>query len=177
VDYQLGLPFEPVDASARCLAFYRGAFWRCWNSGNYASEARHVTKLCTELGDWVNTMANKKQVRDPEVAFYFVNVAVDDDDLEGIAEAYGKPDGVFDALTGLLSEGLRVAFSVNARNDMTTCSLTDKREGSASQGATLSGSADGWYDALRVTLYKYHVLLGGDLTAGERVKGSKPRIM
>jgi len=72
---------------------------------------------------------------------------------------------------------LKVSFAVNGKNDLTICSFADRREDSATFGACLTGGADGWYDALRVTLYKYTLLLHGDLGEGEKANGARSRIV
>lgn len=114
---------------------------------------------------------------EPQGKFYWVNAAVDEDDLPEINRLLPTPEVTFNLLTGVLLEGLKVGFSVNAKNDLTICSISDRREGSPTFGACLTGGADGWYDSLCVCLYKYTALLQGNLANGSTSNESKSRII
>jgi len=122
-------------------------------------------------------MAPAKDKTVPDNKFFFVNVTVDEDDIPKIDELFPTPEVTFGLLTGVLAEGLKVSFALNGRNDMTICSLSDRREDSKTFGACLTGGADGWYDSLCVCLYKYTALLQGDLGRGETSSGRKTRII
>lgn len=127
---------------------------------------------------WERMMAGKKEQPKAEVSsFYFVNVAVTEDDLPSIDELFPTPDTTFQIFTAVLDAGLKVGFSLNAKADMVVCSLTDRREGSPTVGACLTGGGEGWYVALCVVLYKYTALLHGDFANGNTGEGSKRRIM
>jgi len=160
-----------------CLPELRKEFWRHWNDGNYARDARAINLIVTRLDEWIGNMTDRaKQVPD-NGNFHFVNVSVGDDDIEQIDELFPTPDVAFGLLSAVLVEGLKVSFAVNVRNDLTICSLSDRREGSDSFGACLTGGGDGWYDALCVCLYKYTALLNGDLNEGSTSTGTRRRIM
>jgi hypothetical protein len=127
---------------------------------------------------WERTMAGKHEVPKADTStFYFVNVSVSEDDLPNIDVLFPTPDTTFTLFTAILDAGLKVGFALNAKADLVVCSLTDRREGSPTLGACLTGGGEGWYDALRVVLYKYTSLLQGDFANGSSPTGMKKRIM
>lgn len=151
--------------------------WRCWNEGNTAYTTRKVNRIVAHLGERIQLLMNVPQKPVDNGAFYFVNVGVDEEDLPEIEHLFPTPEVTFRLLTGVLEAGLKVSFAVNAKNDLTICSLSDRRAESESFGACLTGGADGWYDALCVCLYKYTALLQGDFANGNKGGSEKPRII
>lgn len=155
----------------------RAELWRLWTGGNYAPVTRRVNATIEQMEVRIGRMTGKPQKNGKLDKFYFVSCPISEEDMPEIDGAYPTPESVWDALTGFIAEGLKVSFAVNAKNDMTICSLTDRREESASFGACLTGGADGWYDALRVTAYKYTALLHGELGAEGTVGKPTSRII
>lgn len=153
------------------------ALWSIWSEGNTAYTTRRVNGILSQLEARIQNVATRPEATPSKERFYWVNVAVGDDDVEKIDELFPTPEVTFRLLTAVLVEGLKVSFSVNAKNDMTVCSLSDRRTDSDSFGACLTGGADGWYDALCVCLYKYTALLQGDLNNGSVSDGERKRIM
>lgn len=151
--------------------------WRCWSEGNTAYTTRKVNRIVAHLSERIQILMPVPQKTADNGAFYFVNVSVDEDDLPEIEQLFPTPEVTFRLLTAVLVSGLKVSFAVNAKNDLTICSLSDRREGSASFGACLTGGADGWYDSLCVCLYKFTALLQGDFANGSKGGGEKPRII
>lgn len=174
--YQLTLPGFYTVGETKTYGDIRRDFWRTWNGGNYARDARAINQLVSQLEKWIFTMVKQPEQKPESFPFHFVNVAVSDDDIDTIDELFPTADVAFGLLTGVLTEGFKVSFAVNSRNDMTICSLFDKREGSPTAGACLTGGGDGWYESLVVCLYKYTHLLQGDLGAAAADKGVKRRI-
>jgi len=122
-------------------------------------------------------LSGKQDAKADLSKFYFVSCSVNPDAWEHIAGLYPTAEHTFDFLAAVLADGLKVSFAVNGKNDLTICSLTDRREGSASFGACLTGGADGWYDALRVVAYKYTALLHGELGTEGVPVGQSARII
>lgn len=140
------------------------------NDGNWPLTIRAVNDIIGRMAVRMAKAGLDASKKADLSKFYFVNCPIGVDAWGSIEEAFPTADIVFASLGSLLVDGFKVSFSLNPQNDMTVCSITDKREGSVSVGACLTGGADGWYDALRVCLYKYEVVLQGDLTG----KGSYP---
>jgi len=156
---------------------WRLKLWRHWNDGNYPMTAAILNRYVEDYIEMTGKRQNGSKGNAEKTNFYFVNCAVDASMWENVAEAYPLADDVFIALAGLLDDGYKVGFSVNTGNNLTTCSITDKREGSQTNGACLTAAADGWYDALRVGLYKFTMLLHGDLANATKADGGGVRIM
>lgn len=160
----------------RTVASWRRELWQLWNEGNTVWTVRKVN----ELTHWMEVLMAARNGRAQETfdksKFYFVNCTIGADAWPSIGETFKTPETTFDALGDLLLAGYKVSFNVNPTNDMTICSITDKREGSVSYGACLTGGADGWYDALRVASYKLLVLLEGEMKNAAKGDGSLGRI-
>jgi len=169
-------PYEGYGETST-LESSRLALWRVRNASNSQFTCARVTHLVATMQERIRVMAPKGTVDVTNGHFQFVNVAVSDDDIEKVEELFPTPDVAFNLLTGVLTEGLKVSFSLNSANDLTICSLYDKREKSPTHGHCLTGGADGWYDALCVVLYKYTALLHGDLANGDAGTGSRRRIV
>lgn len=150
-----------------------------WHSGdgNWRPAIREVNRVVEKLERWIRNMAPKAQQKDVTATFYFVNVPVGEDDIPVIDEMFRSADTAFSMLNAVLTEGFKVSFSLNSQNNLTVCSLTDRREGSPTIGACLTGGGDGWFESLCVMLYKYTHLLQGDLSNGSRGVGQGRRIM
>lgn len=161
----------------KTLAGMRLDLWRNWSDGNWWPTIKHVNLVVGEMEKRIRNMAPVKQNNSTNGTFFWVNAPVEDNDVEKIDELFPTPDVTFGLLTGVLTEGLKVSFALNSRNDLTICSLSDRREGSPTFGACLTGGADGWYSALCVCLYKYTALLHGDLANGSRSNGEARRII
>jgi len=129
------------------------------------ADTRTLTVMCIQLGERLDSVAKGKQGNVAEGSFRFVSCPVGEGDLENIEKAYPTADTTFDFLVSVLTEGLKVSFSLNDQNHLVICSLYDRRTDSPSFGACLTGGAENWYDALRVAAYKYTALLHGDLGA------------
>lgn len=155
----------------------RRDWWRHWNDGNWHIHAKTANSLIQRLSERLGIVTDKAGSNGKVEHFFFVNVAVGEDDIERIDELFPTPDVTFQILTGVLQAGLKVGFAVNAKNDMTICSLTDRRQDSETVGACLTGGADGWYDALCVCLYKFTALLHGDFAEGSSQAGPARRII
>jgi len=150
---------------------------RRWNDGNWHSAIREVNSIVESMAERVRPVSSGEKKAFDASKFYFVNCAISEDDWEKVAGAYATAESTWDGLTAVLAEGLKVTFAVNGKNNLTICSFSDRRESSTTFGACLTGGADGWYDALRVTLYKYALLLHGDLGEGEKANGARSRIV
>lgn len=151
--------------------------WRLWNEGNTSYTTRKVNLLIESMEKVIATMVDVPKQSGKQEKFYWVNAAVDEDDLPEIERLFPSPEVTFTLLTAVLADGLKVSFNVNAKNSLTICSLSDRREESPTFGACLTGGADGWYDALCVCLYKFTALLQGDLANGSATNGPKARII
>lgn len=158
-------------------ALWRIALHRAWNLGNSWAVCRTINELVSVGEELMGKPQNGSKQPAGTENFYFVNVRLQDDAWLMVAELYPTPDKVFDLLSELIANEHKVGFSLNGQSGLTTCSITDKRAGSPSFGACLTAAADGWYDALRVALYKFHTLLDGDLANGSRGSDERPRIM
>lgn len=167
---------NPV-ANTILYASWRWAMWKHWNDNNTWQTCATVNRLVSDLEEWIMPQKNGTKEAALSETFYFINCRVDPDAWESIADLYGKSDDVFDLLAELILSEHKVGFGLNGQNGLTTCSITNKQKGSPAFGACLTASADGWYDALRVALYKFHTLLGGDLANGKRGTGESPKIM
>jgi len=174
---QLSLPWEDPINEGTCRASIRRDLHRLWNVGQYMVEVRLVNDLIETWGLRMAKMSGRTETKVEQNRFYFVNCPVGEDTWVAVAEAYPSAESTFDFLEAVLADGLKVSFAVNSRNDMTICSLSDRREESPSFGACLTGGADGWYDALRVTAYKYTALLHGDLGQEGEHKSPTSRII
>ena len=174
LQYPLGLT---TSGAVTSLLGLRLEFWSIWTIGNYAGDARKINHLVQRLDEWIGNMVERAPQAAENGNFHFVNVSVGDDDIEKIDELFPTADVTFGLLTAVLTEGLKVSFAVNGRNDLTICSLSDRREDSPSFGACLTGGGDGWYESLCVCLYKYTALLQGDLNNGSTSTGSRRRII
>lgn len=132
------------------------------------------------VAQWEVMMARQgkgKQETTQLDTFYYVNVAITPMDWPLVEAEFPTVEGTLETLGALLLEGMKVSFSHNHQNQVTMCSLTDKREGSPTRGACLSGGADGWYDAFRVVLWKYLCVLKGDLSRENQASGGTLRLM
>lgn len=123
------------------------------------------------------TVKNAPEKAQQPYKFYFVPCSVSTDIWPDIEALYPTADTVFDFLVSTLSEGLKVQFAYNASNQLIVCSISDRREGSPTLGACLTGGAPNWYDSLRVVAYKYTALLHGELSADDNREGGPPRIV
>lgn len=175
--YQPALLDIPPFGGTETLGSMRLALWSIWTLGNHYHAVNQVNRIVVQMEKRIRNMAPKALSSPSDVKFYFVNVSVGEDDIPIMDELFPTPDVTFNLLTGMLADGLKVSFALNAHNDMTICSITDRREGSKTAGACLTGGGDGWYDALVVALYKYTHLLQGDLGAGKSSAGQSRRII
>lgn len=176
-DFQNRLPWDFASIQGVNTRSLILDLWRRWNDGNYSWVTRDINRIVDTIEERIRIMSPKPDSKFDASKFYFVSCSVSETDIPEIERLYPTPDTVFDFLVGVLAEGLKVSFAVNAKNDLTICSLTDKTEGSASYGGCLTGGADGWYDALRVVAYKYTALLHGDMSQGERGESKTMRIL
>lgn len=147
------------------------------NVGNAEYFIRRVNQLVSRIGERMTTQKKVKQQTNGLENFHFVNCSVGPDDWVLVEAEFGEAEGVFDSLSLLLAQGFKVSFSINHGNNLTIASLTDKRDMSVTYGACLTAGADGWYDALRVLLYKYHVVLKDDLAIDAESLRGNARIM
>lgn len=177
MDFQLSLPGTWESGKTLTYAGCLLDLWSIWSGGNYAPTVAQVNHTLAQMEKRLALVTKAKSTAIDNGRFYFVNVSVGDDDIDRIDELFPTPEQTFQLLTGVLIDGLKVSFSVNAKNDMTICSLSDRREASPTFGACLTGGADGWYDALCVCLYKYTALLHGDLSEATRSNGPSRRII
>lgn len=150
---------------------------RHWTDGNYYSAVTQVNRLVEKLEKRIRNMAPKAEAKPPKEKFYWVNCPVTEEDIPNIEALFPTVESALDLLGAAIAEGLKVSFALNPKNDLTICSLSDRREESATFGACLTGGADGWSEALCVMLYKYTALLQGDLSEGQETAGTKRRIM
>jgi len=150
---------------------------RRWNEGNWHSAVREVNTIVESMAERLVPVSTGEKKAFDGSKFYFVNCAISEDDWEKVAACYVSAESTWDGLTAVLAEGLKVSFAVNGKNNLTICSIADRRTDSPTFGACLTGGADGWYDALRVTLYKYTLLLHGDLGEGDKATGARSRIV
>jgi len=150
--------------------------WRMGSFAGSASNTAQINGLVSSLGEMMAQRQNGKQETARQDTFFYVNVSVSDTDWELICTEYSDVDAVLLSLGEHLLLGFKIGFSYNHQNGLTICSLTDRRPGSVSYGACLSGSADGWYDSWRVVLFKFHVILKGNLGTEETQKDRRPRI-
>lgn len=147
------------------------------SAGNTEYFVRRVNQYVSRIGVRMTTQKKGKAQSNGLENFHFVNCSVGPDDWVLVEAEFGEADGVFDSLALLLAQGFKVSFSVNHGNNLTIATLTDKRDVSLTYGACLTAGADGWYDALRVLLYKYHVVLKDDLAIDPDVNRGNARIM
>jgi len=92
-------------------------------------------------------------------------------------ERYQDGDALMDAMQRYMEIGYKFSFAVNKQNDMVSASMTDRREGSESENACLTGSSDSWYDALKVVLYKHEVILKSNWSEQASAAVARRRIM
>jgi len=109
--------------------------------------------------------------------FRFINVTIDETAYEEIMERYQDGDALMDAMQRYMEIGYKFSFAVNKQNDMVSASMTDRREGSESENACLTGSSDSWYDALKVVLYKHEVILKSNWSEQASTAAARRRIM
>jgi len=146
------------------------------SGGNNWQTVRDVMRLVGRVEARMS-VSGKRSTRTTDLSqFYFVACPIGESDWARVVETFPVADDVFNQLATWLGEGLKISFSINPGNDQTICSLTDKREASASYGACLTAGADGWYDALRVCAFKYVVLLNGSLSNAQRQPSPSARI-
>lgn len=157
--------FRPTESevgfSIRGLLFELGTLR---NSGNTATIARKINGLVEHMGVLMGKQGKGSNGKAGLESFHFVNVSVTADDWPIVVAEYAETERVLESLGALVLAGYKVSFSANFQNGLTVASLTDKREGSPTFGACLTGSADGWYDAFRVLLYKFECVLKTDLS-------------
>jgi len=138
---------------------------------------RSLTGLIRELEIMARKRSNKVPTTKNPGEFRFMNVPVPDDAYEDIMDKYSDGDALMDSFQLLMETGYKFGFALNAQNDMFICSMTDRRPESPTLNACLTGGADSWYDALKVTLYKHQVLLQSDWTKAEGVETVKRRLI
>lgn len=109
--------------------------------------------------------------------FRFINVQIEETAYEDVMEFASEGESLLEAFVLLLETGYKFSFSLNAQNDMFVCAMTDRRDGSATENACLTGAADNWYDALRVVLYKHTVILKQNWNDPTLLASAKRRIM
>lgn len=110
-------------------------------------------------------------------SFYFVNCPVNPEDWELVQLEFKESTVVFEWVEELMLRGYKLSFSLNVQNGLVVASLTDKRKDAPSFGACLTGGAVGWYDALRVLLFKFVVVLKEDLGKAAAAGGTASRIV
>lgn len=145
-----------------------------WNNGNYHSAVREVNTLIKRIEDKMSRAGNKMKTSNTNDNFFYVNCPVEEEAFGDIINIYDDIDAVLERLVLFIQTGYKVGFSLASDGELTVCAVTDKREGSETKGGCLTASADGWYDAFRVLLYKHDVLLQGDWGAAP-VPGSERR--
>jgi len=147
----------------------------------YAPPSWYTIRSLTSLVKDLETMARKRSNKVPVTRnggdFRFINVPVPDDAYEDIMDKYSDADALMDSFQLLMEAGYKFGFALNAQNDMFICSMTDRRSDSATENACLTGGADSWYDALKVTLYKHQVLLQSDWSKAEGLDIVKRRLI
>lgn len=109
--------------------------------------------------------------------FYFVNCPVGAEDWELVQVEFRESTVVFEWVEELMLRGYKLSFSLNVQNGLVIASLTDKRKDAPTFGACLTGGAVGWYDALRVLLFKFVTVLKEDLSQAKLADGGSSRIV
>jgi len=107
------------------------------------------------------------------VDIVFVEVRLAGDEFDMIEEEYPTADASFDAMSYLIEGGYKISFGFNPANGMAICSITCRKEGSNNEGKCLTSFAVGWYDALRVGLYKHFILLKEEWDNAKTVGGNR----
>jgi len=177
MDYQRALFPGVAYGGMSTFGALRLEFWRHWTDGNWHTSVRHMNLLTEKLEERITKMSDKRSDNAPNAPFFFINVPVSDADLDAIDELFPVPDVAFNLLASVIAEGFKVSFALNHSNQLTICSLFDRRDGSTTLGGCLTGGGDGWYESLCVCLYKYTALLHGDLEEGRKTTGDNRRIM
>jgi hypothetical protein len=141
---------------------------------------RHRSRnwICVLLNEWeVQVMARGKSGSgntngtSGNAWTTFVEIRITPEDWEEMNDAKWTPDDVFDAVSGLLEKGYRVSFSYNKQNDSTVASLTCKEEGDVNEGKTLTAFSQGWFDALRLVIWKSQMIAKGNWSVGAKERG------
>jgi len=176
VDYQQYLlPPETFREGESWLSL-RAQLRHHMNDGNWYQTTALVNMVVSKMEDRMGKSGNARKSVGSLDSFHFVNVPVSAEDWELVVQEFSEVEAVLASVGEFVAVGYKLSFSLNGQNQLTVCSLTDKREGSSTYGACLTGGADGWYDALRVVLYKFHCVLKGDLANAQSGVGSTIRI-
>ena len=142
----------------------------------YAPLTRHTMRSLSCLVKDMEAVARTRSKDKPAITtskeFRFINVALDDSAYDDIMDRYSDGDALMDAFQLYMETGYKFSFALNAQNDLVICSMVDRRDGSVTENACLTGGADSWYDALKVVMYKHEVILLSDWS-----KASEPGVV
>jgi len=82
--------------------------------------------------------------------------------LEGFGSFDTDDDDLMDLVQTTLVEGYKLTLTYSGQSDTYNCALTCNAEKHANQGYTMSAFAPSAYTALKLLMYKHHVLLESD---------------
>lgn len=147
---------------------------------NFVRLHRHSSKywICVLLGIWEGALMARGKGNGKasggaggDVWTTFVDIRVGAEDVEALHAAQWTADDVYDKVTTVLEQGYRLSFSYNRQNDSTIASLTCKAEGNVNEGKTLTAFHQGWYDALRLVLWKHEGIAEMDWSRAAKERG------
>ena len=100
--------------------------------------------------------------RDYEGSLTFLNMRLTEEQLTEFDELKLSNAAVLGGLEKALQSGLALSFSYNAERKTANAYFADRNPDSATKGYALGAFSDNCLDALKLLLYKHHILLTED---------------
>lgn len=82
-------------------------------------------------------------------------------------------EDVWILVTDVIQAGYKLSLTYNSGNDTFSASITGSGGGDPRQHFTVSGFAETWYEAVRLLMYKHHVICEGDWSKATQSGGRR----